>query len=297
MSFADRLRQELAAVTIKHNCCKRALADGLLIGAVDSGVKSVCVRYAHELTATLAEESFAARYGKAPDVQKSGKCGHSYWDLFLTAPACLRTVRSLDGEGAELEGLLRFDCDACRGNFLRGVFLACGTVNDPHKSFHLEFKLPASRASLLAAFLEAQGYQPRTVTRQGVSGVYFKDSSAIEELVTLMGAGHVLFEIINSRIEREIRNNENRATNCVTRNIEKTIAAATRQMEAINRLMESGKLQSLPESLRLTAEQRYANPDASLDELVALHVPSISRSGLNHRLQKLVDAADDLDNL
>jgi DNA-binding protein WhiA len=104
----------------------------------------------------------------------------------------------------------------------------------------------------------------------------------------------MLFEIINSRIEREIRNNENRATNCVARNIEKTIAAATKQIEAINRLMETGKLQSLPESLRITAEQRYANPDASLDELVALHVPSISRSGLNHRLQKLVDAADEL---
>lgn len=294
MSFADRLRQELAALMIKHNCCKRALADGLLITAADSGVKSVCVRYAHEEAAMLAEAAFSARYGKAPELQKSGKCGHSYWDLCLTAPACMRTVRMMDAENADPEEIFHFDCDACRGNFLRGVFLACGTVSDPHKSFHLEFKLRASRARLLTTFLESLGYQPRTVVRGEVTGVYFKDGSAIEELVTLMGAGHVLFEIMNSRIEREIRNNENRATNCVTRNIEKTIAAATRQIEAINRLMEAGRLQSLPESLQVTAEQRYANPDASLDELVALHVPSISRSGLNHRLQKIVDAADEL---
>lgn len=294
MSFADRLRQELAEMTLKHNCCKRALADGLLIGAVVSEMKSISIRYTNQATADLAMEELSARYGKVPDLKKSGKCGHSYWDLTLSSPACLRTVRAMDAEAIDIDTLYRFDCDACRGNFLRGMFLACGTVSDPHKSFHLEFKLPTHRARIPMMLFESLGYAPRTVTRAGQTGVYFKDGSAIEELVTLMGAGHMLFEIINSRIEREIRNNENRATNCVARNIEKTIAAATKQIEAINRLMETGKLQSLPESLRITAEQRYANPDASLDELVALHVPSISRSGLNHRLQKLVDAADEL---
>lgn len=294
MSFADRVRQELAGIAIKHNCCKRALADGLLIDAHDTGDRRVCVRCKHAQTAELACESFGWRYGKAPDVQRSGKCGHTYWDLLITAPACLRSVRAWDQPDARIEGLCRFDCEACRGAFLRGVFLACGTVSDPHKSFHLEFKLPQPRAMLLRALLEEMGYEPRMMSRADVCGVYFKDSSTIEELITIMGAGQVLFEIINSRIERDIRNNENRATNCVARNIEKTIAAATRQIEAINRLMETGRLQSLPESLQVTAEQRYANPDASLDELVALHVPSISRSGLNHRLQKIVDAADEL---
>lgn len=294
MSFADRVRQELAAIAVKHNCCRRALTDGLLIGAELTGARSVRVRYTSEETFTLAMELLTARYGKMPEMQKSGKCGHLYWDVILTAPASIRLVRSMDMEDADLQSIFRFDCDACRGAFLRGVFLACGTVNDPHKSFHLEIKLPQTRIALLSAFLEQIGYPARTIGRQGVTGLYFKDSSTIEEMITFMGAANVLFEVINSRIEREIRNNENRATNCVARNIEKTIAAATRQIEAINKLMEAGKLESLPESLQVTAEQRYANPDASLDELVTLHVPSISRSGLNHRLKKLVDAADEL---
>ena len=265
MSFADRVRQELAALVTKHNCCRRSLTDGLLIGAELTGAKSVRARYQSEEVATLALDLLTARFGKTVEVQKSGKCGRTYWDLMITAPACIKLVRAMDSDGV---AALRLDCDGCRGTFLRGVFLAVATVNDPHKSFHMEFKLLPSRVPLLATFLEEIGYTARTVCRQGASGLYFKDSSTIEELITLMGASSVLFEVINSRIEREIRNNENRATNCVARNIEKTISAAAKQMEAINKLMETGRLGSLPESLQVTAEQRYANPDATLDELV-----------------------------
>jgi DNA-binding protein WhiA len=110
----------------------------------------------------------------------------------------------------------------------------------------------------------------------------------------MMGAQHTVFEIMNSRIEREIRNNENRATNCVAKNIEKTISAAQRQIEAINLLMERNRLETLPEPLRVTAMVRYRNPDATLDELARMHEPTISKSGLNHRLQKILDAAEDL---
>ena len=212
----------------------------------------------------------------------------------MSSPACAKLVRSMDAEDADAESIFHFGCDSCRSAFLRGSFLALGTVNDPHKSFHMEWKLAPARARLLSAVLSDQGYPPRMITRTEYVGVYYKDSAAIEDLITLMGSSTVLFEVINSRIERDIRNNENRATNCVARNIEKTIAAATRQMEAINRLVETGKLASLPASLQETAALRYANPDASLDELVTLHSPSISKSGLNHRLKKIVDAADDL---
>jgi DNA-binding protein WhiA len=116
----------------------------------------------------------------------------------------------------------------------------------------------------------------------------------VEDLLAIMGAQHTIFEVINSRIEREIRNNENRATNCVAKNIEKTIFAATRHVEAINKLMEHGKLENLPEGVKITAMLRYRNPDATLDELARMHEPTISKSGLNHRLQKILEAAEDL---
>ncbi|MBQ9761176.1 MAG: DNA-binding protein WhiA [Clostridia bacterium] len=294
MTFAEKLRAELATVTVKPNCCRRALAEGLLLGAEIDGQRQIHVRYTQEAVAELAVEILSRQYGKAPEVTQWGKCGHRYWDLSLSAPSCLKYLRSLDAEDACVDSVFHFQCDACRSVFLRGVFLAVGTVSDPHKSFHLEFKLPHARMRLLSAFLTEMSYPARTVTRNGQAGIYYKDSSSIEELVTVMGSGTGIFEIMNSRIEREIRNNENRATNCVARNIEKTIAAATRHIEAINKLMEAGKLESLPEALQETARQRYANPDASLDELVAIHVPSISKSGLNHRLQKIMEAADEI---
>ena len=295
MSFAERVRQELIAVVTKPNCCRRSLAEGLLAAAnFDAESKCVLIRYNQEEGAGLAEEVLSHQFGKRPDVLKFGKCGHSYWDLSLNSPACKKFVRSMDAEEVSADDVLSFACDGCSSAFLRGLFLACGTVNDPHKSFHMEFKLPAHRVPFVSDFLTSLGYPPRVISRNGITGLYYKDGATIEDLITLMGAGQGLFEVINSRIERDIRNNENRATNCVARNIEKTIAAATKQMEAINRLMESGKLESLPESLKETARLRYANPDASLDELVSLHLPIISRSGLNHRLKKIVDAADEL---
>ena len=114
----------------------------------------------------------------------------------------------------------------------------------------------------------------------------------MEDLLVLMGAHRVIFDVINTRIEREIRNHENRVNNCDTRNLERTVSASERQMSAIERLRETGKLDNLPAELRETARLRYENPDASLDALADLHSPPITKSGLNHRLRRITDAAD-----
>ena len=184
-------------------------------------------------------------------------------------------------------------CEGCRSAFLRGAFLNWGTVSDPQKSSHLEFLLPEGAGeTALCAVLDSNGYPPKRTVRKDTVGLYYKDATSLGDLLTMMGSHHIIFEFYNTRIERDIRNNENRATNCVARNIEKSIAAAQRQMEAIGILMEHGKLESLPEPLRVTALLRYRNPDATLDELRELHMPPISKSGLNHRLQKLIEAAE-----
>ena len=289
MSFADEVRAELCELPIKKPCCKRSLTEGLLIGAISKPDKTIAVRYRYEAVATVASAMIRQQYGKAPDSVMSGCCGHRYYDLFFVSPAARKLLLQMQ---ANAEPQRYFDCEGCRSAFLRGVFLACGTVNDPHKSFHLEFALPhGGPVQMLCDFLSSCGYTPRHTVRKNCDGVYIKDSGSVEDLIGMMGAQHTVFEIINSRIERDIRNNENRATNCVAKNIEKSISAASRQIEAINRLMEMGRLDSLPESLRVTAMVRYRNPDATLDELALLHEPHISKSGLNHRLKKLLEEA------
>lgn len=295
MSFADNMREELCELPVKNACCRRALTAGLLFCAFERPDRQIGVRYRNEEVATVASALIRQQYGNSPDSEMTGACGHRYYDLCFSSPACRKQLLRLRNPEERIDDVLRFSCDGCRSAFLRGVFLACGTVSDPHKSFHLEFFVrEAILADRLSCFFEEMGYVARRTRRSQGEGVYFKGSGEIEDLTAFMGSQHVIFEIINNRIEREIRNNENRATNCVAKNIEKSVSAAARQIEAIGALMETGRFERLSEGLRITAMVRYHNPDATLDELVALHEPPISKSGLNHRLKKLLEEAEAL---
>ncbi|MBE6602350.1 MAG: DNA-binding protein WhiA [Ruminococcaceae bacterium] len=294
MSFADEVCLELCELPIKKPCCRRAFGDGLLLAAEETGKHTVSARYRREVVATVASDMIHRQYAKAPESVMSGLCGHRFYDLQFTSPAAAKLLRQLSQPTDELVAHY-LSCEGCAAAFLRGAFLSVGTLNDPSKSFHLEFLLPNGRYEVfLRDFLVGIGYEPRRIVRAKGIGLYYKNSGSVEDLIAKMGSQSKVFSIINSRIAREIRNNENRATNCVTKNIEKSISAATRQMEAIGALMERGKLEALPEGLRVSAMVRYRNPDATLDELVAIHEPPISKSGLNHRLAKLIELAEDL---
>lgn len=294
MSFADSVREELRELPIKKNCCRKAMAAGLLSCAERISGHEVHLRCRYESVATLADDVFAKLYGKAPEIVQSGSHGHRYWDVTLHSPAASKLVAQLQNVDADWEALLNLDaCESCRSALLRGLFFSVGTVNDPQKASHLELSFSSeSVADAAARVLDACGYSPKRILRKNAHCLYYKDGGAVGDLITLMGSHNIIFEFYNARIAGDIRNNENRATNCVTRNIEKSVSAAARQMEAIGRLMEHGKLESLPEPLRVTALLRYRNPDATLDELKDLHQPPISKSGLNHRLQRLMDAAE-----
>lgn len=294
MSFADELKRELAEIPVKHPCCRRALLTGLLLNAVTNG-KTVSVRLGNGFVTDCADEWIRLQFGKAPEREEHGGCGKRYFDLALSSPAAVRILRQRDQKDAEPQTVAGFSCEGCRSAFLRGALLATATVNDPRKSFHLEFLMTnAHGEELLSRFLEETGYPPGRIMRPTGTGLYFKGSGSVEELITLTGAHHIIFDVINSRIERDIRNNENRATNCVARNIQKAVSASAKQVGAIERLTQSGKLERLPEPLRETAKIRSENPDATLDELATLHDPPITKSGLNHRLQKLIEAAEGL---
>ena len=168
MSFADEVRAELCALPVKKSCCRHALTAGLLLLARAGAGKQMTVRYKQETVAALAADMIRQQYVNAPEIAVSGACGHVYYDLTFSSPACYRQSVQLSAPDADIESLLHFSCDSCRGTFLRGLFLACGTVNDPHKSFHLEFALPVGMPTQpLSRFLEACGYPPRILARKG----------------------------------------------------------------------------------------------------------------------------------
>ncbi len=293
MTFTERVCAELMALAIKKNCCRRALSAGLLLCAMRQPGGRVVLPCKREEIAQFAAGVFEKAYSKTAEINVIGYHGHRQWQLVLPSPAASKLTAQLREDGANIDELLHLsECESCRAAFLRGLFFVAGTVNDPQKSYHLEFVLPSEEsADAVTDYLTSIGYPPRRIARNTGVGLYYKDSASVADLVTLMGSHSIIFEFYNARIASDIRNNENRATNCVARNIQKSVAAAARHMDAIGRLMESGRLDSLPEPLRETALLRYRNPDATLDELKNLHHPPISKSGLSHRLQKLLDEA------
>ncbi len=293
LSFADRVREELCELHIKKPCCRRALSAGMMLLGTRVSANELSLRLRYASVAEVARDALAMTYSNAPVIAETASHGHRYWELSLTSSSAARLLTRLTGEGIDLEAVLHLGaCENCRAAFLRGVFFAVGTVSDPQKMSHLELLLPNTAvADTLSAFLTEIGYPPKRIARRNGIGLYYKDSSAVQDLITLMGAHSIIYVFHNARIEGAIRNDENRATNCVTKNIQRSVDASAKQMEAIGLLMEHEKLDSLDESLRNTALLRYRNPDATLDELREMHTPPISKSGLSHRLKRLVDAA------
>ena len=291
-SYADSVREELLAHEIKRPCCKKALASGLLLTA-EQGDKCISVVCKSEAVANYTAEEIRRRFGKEPERTNASAYGHVKWILTFFSPAARKLLAEMDSCLEESWSV--GSCEGCRSAFLRGAFLACGTLNDPEKSTHLEFLLSDERrAACLKAFLSDCGYLPGVAKRPSGIGLYFKNGASVEDLLAIMGAGGMSMEMMNLRIEREIRNQENRATNCVAKNIEKSVSASAKQMDAIEKLTVTGMLAQLPDSIRLTARLRAENPDASLEELRLLHDPPITKSGLNHRLQKILSEADKL---
>ena len=132
---------------------------------------------------------------------------------------------------------------------------------------------------------------PGITSRGGKFSVFYKNNSAIEDVLTVIGANKTLFEFLDSYVEKDLRNYENRATNCVTSNIAKSVMASSAQVDAIEALIATGAFEELSKDIQATAALKLANPSLTLSELAEIHIPPITKSGLNHRIKKIMELA------
>lgn len=237
----------------------------------------------------LLRKASATKFDVLPEAGVAGKL-----TLCVTDPAKIAHIFARCGFSAETSvslhvnlGLLENDC--CRRAFLRGAFLAGGSVTDPEKRYHLELStthLKVSRETEL--LLDELALKPKATERKGSSVLYFKQSEAIEDFLTLIGAPVSAMAVMSAKIEKDWRNDANRKTNCDAANVDKAVAAAQEQLAALRRLEERGQFDTLPEKLRQTAELRRAHPEVTLQELAELHEPPLTKSAVNHRLRKLL---------
>lgn len=296
MSFSAQVKEELNLLAIKGNCCKKAFIFGVALASeiTEQGIR---IKLTDNTTADHFSILLKTIYNVIPERKEIRRGCYFAVELTFKAHKILDFLKfadefsDMDDEDTFFDSY--FKCDNCRSVFLRGVFCAVGTVSDPQKSYSLELRLPNDmRAMLVHSMLESIGPEAPGITqRNGGFGIFYRNESAVEYALSLCGATKTVFSFFNAHIEKDLRNLENRATNCVTRNIAKSVDAASAQINAIDALMVAGMLEELSDDIKVTAELRMQNPDLSLSELASIHTPPISKSGLNHRLKKLTEFA------
>lgn len=199
----------------------------------------------------------------------------------------------VDGKSTGVNGIL-LQQESAKAAFLRGIFLCTGTISDPKKSYHFEVSASDGMMEAVMETLRFFEAEPKQSVRKGKGICYVKDSTQIVELLGRMGAHRALLEFENARIYNGMRGNVNRRVNCETANIKKTVNSAVHQIACIQRIEDEIGLLALPESLREMAVVRIEHPEEPLGTLGSFLDPPIGKSGVNHRLRRIVEIAEKL---
>jgi len=207
------------------------------------------------------------------------------------------TKLSVNRETLCFDNTLVTQQSCCKRAFIRGAFLASGSISDPEKGYHFEIVCPdRQKAEQLQELIRSFQIDAKIVLRKKSYVVYVKEGAQIVDILAVMEANVALMNLENIRILKEMRNSVNRKVNCETANINKTVSAAVKQIEDI-KLIESQKgFHTLNEGLAEIAELRLQYPEATLKELGMMLNPQVGKSGVNHRLRKLSEIADELRN-
>lgn len=296
MGFARQVKAELARVLPGKGCCRGAELAGFAqassppAGRGEGGGPGLVVvaETRHSAIARKLVVLGRARFGWAPRVEGVRGSGRRLYRIQLPA-----------GQAAEWEALQRWKPSpgkrgsCCRQAYLRGAFLAAGYLVEPRKGYHMEWVLPTEAAAArVRKALAAEGLSAGLVERKGTCVVYLKEADAIAEVLSLTGAHQSLLEFEDVRVMKGMRNQVNRLVNAETANVDKAVAAALRQVEAIQRLQARGEVEKLPPGLRAVVEARLRHPYASLKELGELMDPPLTKSALNYRMRRLMELAE-----
>jgi hypothetical protein len=308
MSFSSDLKEELTrAVPTDKRAMSAEIASLLVFGTTEylDSLEIVRLRFLSEHISTTKKLILLLKDAFKLEVDFFVRRHHqtAEYGIEITGRRTIKNLFAMLGikntgryDGVEIAGKFKFrgtlESRAEKAAFLRGAFLVKGSMSDPLKSYHFEVNV-ADEAEALALKNIMKSFSPEAnmTKRKGFFPVYLKDGSAISDLLIELGASKAMLDFENARIVRETRGNVNRRVNCEVSNIKKAASAGQRQLEAINLIIKEGRLEALPDTLKQMALLRIDNPEASLQELGELVNPPLGRSGVNHRLQRLMDYA------
>ena len=298
MSFSSNVKGELCRIPLHKTCCAIAEAYGILLFCNTFSPGRIRIvtenrEFALRLP-KLFRKAFDLEFDQLPDTD-AGKMTFA-----VEEPEKLRRIFAAFGLDADKTvtlhvnlGVLEEEC--CRTAFLRGAFLAGGSVTDPEKRYHLELATSHLKASreVYSLMLEQQ-FLIKDTLRGGNAVLYFKQSDYIEDFLTTIGAPVCAMHIMEAKVEKDMSNAVNRQVNCDTANAAKIVDASQAQLAAIRKLEENGAFHHLPDKIKKTALLRKEFPEAPLSELAQMHEPPLSKSAINHRMRKLLELAREL---
>lgn len=281
MSFSSDIKEKLCREPLRCANCKNACLSGIFefAGKMDGG--EIVFTTENEYVADYVIDAVYDSHESVKYSKTARGCR-----FFLNAECNLAKKISVWEDNA---------LSCCRRAYVRGAFLGGGSVTDPKSAYHLEFVTRYSdRAEELAAFLNEHSAPAKITRRKGMYTVYIKECEAIADVLGMMGASGGGLELFSVQVEKDLRNRINRRVNCETANSDKTARAASRQTAAIRKIKSAGKWNAMPETLREIGGLRELYPDASLKELGDMASPPIGKSGVNHRLERIMRFADSL---
>ena len=296
VSFSAAAKAEICRVPVHHSCCALAQCFGVLLFANSFSMDGIRIitesrEFAYILP-KLFKKAFDMDFDSYPSLASSGKLVFT-----IDEPDKIRWIMECYGFSPDTLSLhvnlpiVEEEC--CRAAFLRGAFLAGGSVTDPAKGYHLE--LTTTHVSVAretdVLIREIMDFAPKTASRGGGQVLYFKQNERISDFLAYLGASVASMGIMEAKLEKELNNKVNRRCNCDDANLSKVVEAAMEQIAAIQILREKGVFDKLPAKLQQAAVAREENPEAALTELAGLMEPPITKPAMSHRLKRLVELA------
>ena len=297
MTFSCSARAEVCRNLPHKPCCALAECFGILLycnSFTPEGIKIVTEsRDFAQVLPKLFWKAFNVEFDSFPSLAAPGKLVFQIND-----PEKIEVIMDAFGFGMEDTLVLHVNYpiveeDCCKAAFLRGAFMAGGSVTDPAKGYHMELatthKAVARETYLIIH--ELMGFHPKSAQRAGGQVLYLKQSEQISDSLTALGAPIAAMGIMEARLEKELNNKVNRRCNCDDANTSKVVEAAQEQLAAIRTLKELQLLDKLPSKLKEAAAAREQNPEASLSELAEMMEPPITKPAMNNRMKKIIQAA------
>lgn len=301
LSFSASAKAEICRSVPSKRCCALAQCFGILLFCNSFTAESIRIitesREFANILPKLFKKAFFMDFDVEPAPGASGKLNFQ-----ITDPDKIGDIMEWYGfDPADTLSmhinLAVIEEDCCKNAFLRGAFLAGGSVTDPTKGYHLELNTTHQSVARegFSLMQEVMGFAPKSAARGGGQVLYLKQSDLISDCLTYLGAPVSAMGIMEAKLEKELNNRVNRRCNCDDANISKVVEAAQEQLAAIQTIEKTGMYENLPTKLRQAADARRKNPEASLTELAAMMEPPITKPAMNHRLKKLVQMAQEAD--